>query len=139
MAYFKIDAPNLTGLMAKLNANSLYAPAWRHAMDRVADLMEAKGLERVPRRRGVLAASLTKKIDSRPVPLWAKVSFDAKASNGFRYGGALEGSQRYHYRSSGPIGRRTYHWLRGVKRLILGDARKILEAAAREIEQRWAS
>ncbi len=125
-------------IMAKLEGGRLYAGPWKAGMSEVGNLGLEHAQERAPYRKGGLERSLIKKMDPHPIPMYVKVTTNV-TKKGFRYGGALEGGERYHYRSGPYRGRPTKKWLSGVIDLIQREVNQILKSVAREIEQRWAA
>lgn len=130
-------------LVAKLNENALLAGPWSAAMSETAKLAETEIRKRTPLLSGQLEASVTSKVDPRPVPHY--VFLNAGAENkGFRYGWALEvghgkrkKGQQYGYHYAG-FRMSTRHWFSGARRKINAQIEPVLNAAARAIEERWA-
>lgn len=85
-----------------------------------------------PRRSGRLVASITHRLDARPVPTWARVSVTArrrsrKYSRGYRYPRLLEyGSKSPHQR-----------WFRDTITPARTALRRRVEEAKRYIERIW--
>jgi hypothetical protein len=145
--------------IAKKLDESLYAEAWGDAFRELTDWINAKAHKRAPKDTGRLESSLTMRMDTKPVPLWAKISTDAMSEGGVRYPFVLEAGYRAPAgQGRAATGRRkalgeesrialhkrgtkrsTRKWLRGS----LGGARRkfltLLFAAVMKIEAKWRS
>lgn len=134
-----IDRLRLRRIQRFLNNAAGFGDELRAILDETSAEIEVKAHARAPIGETLqLSQSITRTIDPRPVPLWAKVT--ANATNGtFRYGWALEGSKAviYRYRHGPRTLRTTRKWFTGA----LGGARKRLEQRldrlARRTERRW--
>ena len=86
-----------------------------------------------PRRSGRLAASITHRVDARPVPTWGRVAVTARSRSkkyprGYRYPRLLEyGAKSPHQR-----------WFRGTVIPARTALRRHVDAAKRLIERIWA-
>lgn len=112
----------------------------RAMLDETSAEMEVAAHHRAPIGETlVLSSSITRSVDARAVPLWAKVSADA-ANRDFRYGWALQNSAKeYHYLRGPFAGKRTKGWFTGALRGARGRLQQRLAALASQIEARWRS
>jgi len=124
----------LAALQRKLRKEVLLAPPLQDAVTAtVTDTVQL--VERAaPRRSGRLAASITHRIDARPVPTWGRVSVTARRRSrayprGFRYPRLLEYSAKSHH-----LG-----WFRGTFLPARDALRRHVEEARRQIERIWAA
>lgn len=142
MARLQIKLIGASQIIAKCNENGLLAGPWSAAMNDVAGVAKGEIRKRTPLYHGRLEASLTSKVDPRPVPHY--VFLDAGAENkGYRYGWALEAGhgkrkhgQPYTFHYAG-FRTSTRHWFSGARTKINAAIAPILNSAARAIEQRW--
>jgi len=129
-----VQIEGLAALRRKLRKDVLLAPPLQAAMAAtVGDAVQL--VERAaPRRSGRLAASITHRIDARPVPTWGRVSVTARRRSrayprGYRYPRLLEyGAKSRHQR-----------WFRGTINPARTALRRHVESASRYIERVWAS
>ncbi len=150
-----IDLINL-----KCQAGTLIGEPWKKAFGAVVDYVFSTARVRAPRgETSQLFNKLTETMDTRPLPLWGKVSTDATDSEtGFRYPFVLESGHRapsgmgmaatkrrkpladkgkyiaLHYKGTR---RTTRKWLSGSLRGAKKRAEQLLDWAAREIEMNW--
>jgi len=124
----------LAALQRKLRKDVLLAPPLKDAMTAtVTDTVQL--VERAaPRGSGRLAASITHRIDARPVPTWARVAVTARRRSrayprGFAYPRLLEYSSK-----SGHQG-----WFRGTFSPARAALKRHVEEARRQIERIWAA
>lgn len=137
---YTIEVRGLNRLLRALqDTDPLFAEPLRNAFDEGGDLMLEAAQTRAPSGRGTLAQRITKRLDSRPVPRFVKVGPTPMplSTGGFRYPGALEGGEMYHYRSGPFAGQKTRGWLSGVKKDVARYVRQIIKAAGKEIEAAW--
>lgn len=134
-------------LLKKLTPDTLYGRAVGSAMEDTRAYGE-KGLKgRAPRQpgesEGKIAAAVTSRIDAHELPLWSAVEIPnlPTARGGFRYGGALQGSAKFHYRggSRRMIGRLTKGWWSGMRKRMNIYLRTRLRKTVKQIEQAWSS
>jgi hypothetical protein len=144
----------------KCQAGTLIGQPWKKAFGAVIDYVFSTARARAPRgKTSQLFNKLTETMDSRPLPLWGKVSTDATDSEtGFRYPFVLEAGHRarsghgmavtkrrrpltdtglyvkLHHRGTR---RTTRKWLSGSLRGAKKRAEQLLDWAAREIEMNW--
>jgi hypothetical protein len=127
-----VRVEGLAAIQRKLRKEVLLAPPLQGAMKAtVTDAVQL--VERAaPRRSGRLVASITHRLDARPVPTWARVSVTArrrsrKYSRGYRYPRLLEyGSKSPHQR-----------WFRDTITPARTALRRRVEEAKRYIERIW--
>lgn len=132
MLRLNIRIDGITQLQRKLRTDVLLAPPLREAMattvEEGAQLVEA----RAPRASGRMAASVTHKLDARPVPTWGRIAVTArrrsrKYPRGFAYPRLLEFSAKSGHRG----------WFRGALVPAKGILARHVEAAKRRIEAIW--
>lgn len=138
--WLSVDVEGWKEIQEKLRyGGDLYTP-WRSMLRKSVDYVERRAKARAPLgKRNSIAPAIKGELVGRPVPMFGKVSFpNAAGENGFRYAGALEGGEMYHYRHKpGLIDKPTKGWWRGsltgAKRML----QKYMQDAKREIEQLW--
>lgn len=126
-------------LRAKLRSiDEITGKPWADALEDAAQIVQAEGQQRAPRRTGALYGAIKYKMQARPVPMWARVSAN-KLHRGFRYGWALNFSQKrqYRYRSGGRRGQRTHGWFTDAMGAARSRVDALLERAGRAIERNW--
>lgn len=136
----KADFPGLTRLIAKVGDNALMAAPWREVIEEGARDLENRVRERVPTgETGVLASTVVRYVDPRPLPTVAMITADAVGNGGFRYGWALQASRRiaYIYRHGPRTGRPTRKWMTGAMRGFRKALNVKLRDAALKIEANW--
>jgi len=127
-------------VVKRLEPGSLYGSALKRALEDTRDYGDRLMHKRVPKLTGALEAAIVTRIDSREVPLWASIEIpNMPTRNGFRYGGALEGSDRYHYRSGPYKGRTTKAWWSGARKLVQTYLRRRVRQLAADIERAWGN
>ncbi len=130
-------------LLRKLQDDPVHARPWTAALNTAVRIAFDETRRRAPKLTGALTASITHSTQKRPVPLWGKVTFPnrvkkgGKRGKGFRYGGALEGGSRYHYRSTPFAGKPTRGWFSGSLDRVQEQINDLLSSAAREIQSAW--
>lgn len=157
----RVEIRGLSKLTRNLAADHLLADTWRKAMERVTQEAESEAKDRAPHLTGKLRASLTHRLDARPIPLYGVVTANAE-NKGFRYPFALDAGHRtpgrphrrgvtvkrwrrqsymrgtliqLHYAGTG---KSTAKWFSGSVDKIQGKINNILNDAARRIEQQWS-
>lgn len=128
-----IEVQGLAKLQRKLRKEVLLAPPLAEAM--TAGLADAVRIveSRAPRRTGRLAASITPRLQQKPVPTWGRVSVTARSRSkkyprGYRYPRLLEYSPKWGHQ----------RWFRdSIKPAQVALSRHV-EAAKRSIERIWA-
>lgn len=98
-------------------------------------LGQKQAAKRAPSRSGRLAAAVVTHSFARSNPPYATLSVAAVARDGFRYGFALDASQRYHYRGRKPA---TKGWFSKVPAIIRRLIRQQLRRAEQAIEAQFA-
>lgn len=143
-AKFELKVEGVRKLLKKLGADDpVHAQVWTDALNEATEIAYKSAVDRAPKLTGNLAGSITRTLQKKPVPLWGRVKFPNKAKpggkrgKGFRYGGALEGGGRYHYRSGPFAGQKTKSWFSGSLQAAIDQINPILKKAKREIEARW--
>ena len=148
MARLQIKLVGAQQIIAKCDENVLLAKPWTAAMNEVAGIAQTTIRGRTPLLSGRLEASLTTRVDARPVPHYVFV--DAGAENhGFRYGWALEAGHGFRSHAKHPGPPYTFHyggfryttarWFSGSRTKINAAIAPVLNAAAAAIERVWAS
>lgn len=128
-----IQVEGLAALQRKLRKEVLLAPPLKYAMTAGTEDAARIVMSRAPRASGRLAASVTTRMDKRPVPTWGRVSVTArrrskKFPRGFRYPRMLEYSAK-----SGHKG-----WFRGASIPARSALSRHVESAKRMIERIWS-
>jgi hypothetical protein len=128
-----IEVQGLARLQRKLRKEVLLAPPLAEAM--TAGLADAVRIveSRAPRRTGRLAASVTSRLQQKPVPTWGRVSVTARSRSkkyprGYRYPRLLEYSAKSGHR----------RWFRDAIKPAQVALSRHVEAAKRSIERIWA-
>jgi len=140
-----IRVEGIRKVLRLLRDDPVHARPWISALERATDIAYREARHRAPKQTGALESSITRRLQKAEVPLWAKVVFPnrvkpgGKRGKGFRYGGALEGSARYHYRSGPFMGQPTKGWFSGSLDKVQHQINNILARAAKEIEDKWGS
>lgn len=127
----QIVIKGLDELLHKLDADVLVAKPLREALERSAITVENAGREMAPVDTGHLRASLTHRLDARPVPLFAEVGTK------IFYGRELDESPRKRYRRGPRKGQPTRGWLTGRLADSMGAIEGFLARAVNEIEALW--
>lgn len=142
----RIRVTGLDRALKKLkDADPVYAAPFRRAMEGIGRLAAAYLKTRAARgQTGRLADSISQELDARPVPRFVHAGYvragpPMPTRDGFRYPGALQGSDRYHYRSGPLRGQTTKGWISGAKGFVQRQARTLLKAAEREIAASWGT
>ncbi len=136
--YVRADIQGIDKLLAKLSKSAqVYAEPWRRALTTLTEETEQAERQAAPHNRGELEARMTHRLDARAVPEWGIVSNDAASKRGYRYGFALNASDRYHYRSGVRAGEPTKGWFTKAFQRMRQRVEKLLGEAAKEIESRW--
>jgi hypothetical protein len=134
-----IQVKGLKEILAALPPERLYGRSWRKALRTAAvftrDLGRSSAL--VPRGTGRLASQFQMRVDSRPIPLFAKIGTQRNV-RGFRVAGALHGSGRYHYRSGPNTGQSTFGWIDRIREQAEPRIEGFLADAAKDVEALWA-
>lgn len=121
-------------LQRKLRKEVLYAPPLREAMESTtkdaAQLVE----QHAPRASGRMAASVTYRVDARPVPTWGRVAVTARAKSkkypsGYRYPRLLEFAPKWHHAG----------WLHSAVQPAQAALQRRLQVAKQRIEAIWKS
>ncbi len=140
-----IQVQGVRKVLRLLREDPVHARPWTKALQNATDIAYREAQHRAPKQTGALESSIRKRLQKAEVPLWAKVVFPnrvkpgGKRGKGFRYGGALEGSSKFHYRSGPFMGQPTKGWFSGSLDKVQQQINSILARAAKEIESRWAS
>jgi hypothetical protein len=91
--YIQIDG--LSKLQRFLReAEPFYARPWKEALERATQQTEQEAEKVAPVASGKLRASITHRMDARPIPKWGIVSTDATAADGTRSPFVLQGGHR---------------------------------------------
>ncbi len=141
--------------LRKIDGNTLLAAPLRRALTQSALLVEGNAKRLVPVDTGNLRRSITYRVDSRPIPLFAEIGTNAPYAvfvhEGRKAGkmpptSALLGWARRHgrnpfavARSIGRRGIRGKPFLRNALTQARGQIQAFLSDAAREIEAAWKS
>lgn len=139
MGKIVVNVQGIPEIARKLTPGHLYGAALQRAMKETRDYGEKAARKRAPRETGALEAAVTATMDAREVPLFAAIEIKPmpEGSGGFRYGGALDGSTRYHYRTTRNQGKPTKGWWSGVRRLMSAYLRRRLRRTVADIEATW--
>ncbi len=95
--YGHIEIEGLGKLIYKLKRGGILGIAgapWAEAVEQATVLVEREAEHVAPRRTGKLQASITHRLDPRPVPSWGIVSANATAADGTRYPFILQAGHR---------------------------------------------
>ena len=129
-----IQVEGLANLQRKLRADVLLAPPLTSAM--TAGLQDAVRIveHAAPRRTGRLAASVTYRLQQKPVPTWGRVNVTARSRSkkyprGYRYPRLLEYSSKYGHS----------RWFRGTITPAKQALARRVEAAKRSIDRIWSA
>ncbi len=131
---------NLAELNKRLETDELLGRAFADAMRESIATMYGSLMKWVPRRTGTLAASVQHEVQQARVPRWGRVFIQTMPTrNGFRYGGALEGSQkiRFRYRSGPQRGKLTRGWFSRTRSRTAVAVRKLFAKVEHEMEARF--
>ena len=128
-----IQVEGLAELQRKLRKEVLFAPPLRSAMNATVEDAARIVESRAPRASGRMAASVTTRLDKRPVPTWGRVSVTARSRSkkyprGFRYPRMLEYSAKSGHQ----------RWFRNAVTPARSVLARHLESAKRHIERIWA-
>lgn len=137
--WLDIAIPNWNRLYEKIQyGGELYEP-WRKMLRKAGELVQERAKKRAPLgKRDSIAPTIKQELIGKLVPMYARVSFPNLTNNGFRYPGALEGGKKYHHRHRpGMVGKTTKGWFRGSLTGARRTIDKLMQNAAREIEQIW--
>ncbi len=131
---------NLAELNKRLETDELLGRAFGDAMRQSIGTMYASLMKWVPRESGALAASVHHEVQQARVPRWGRVFIQTMPTrNGFRYGGALEGSKKvkFRYRSGPQMGKLTRGWFSRTRSRTAAAIRKLFQAVERQMESRF--
>lgn len=93
--YGHIEIQGISRLLFHLRTDQpFHAPAWRAAVQEATLLVKQEAMKTAPSATGHLRASITSRLDPRPVPRWGIVSTDATAADGTRYPFVLNAGHR---------------------------------------------
>ena len=93
--YGHIEILGINKILRHLKQDSpVHAQPWRAAVQEATVLVEQEAMKVAPSASGHLRASITHRLDPRPVPRWGIVSTDATAADGTRYGFVLQSGKR---------------------------------------------
>jgi hypothetical protein len=87
-------------VLDKLDYPHLIGPSWSRAMTKALAILRGEVNKNAPMAKGTLKASLTDKIDPRPVPMWGLITANAESAGGVRYPFVLQAGHREHRRTS---------------------------------------
>ncbi len=123
-------------VVAKLRSDHIYAYAWRRLMTEAAKLVKAAAQGRAPVGSGAMRATMTYKIEPKPVPLYAVITLNQA---GKRYGfllnaGKGKGGSVLHYRGTK---KRTRRWFIGAISICRKHIQRKMNALAQEIQRTW--
>lgn len=136
-----IRVDGIAKMLRKFNRTEpIYAKPWTDALTQAAGMVQGDMKHLAPHMTGALEASITTKMQARPVPMYAKVgALPMPRNKGYRYPGALHGGARYHYRSGSLSGQPTKGWLTKPLATLAGKLESLLSQAAGKIESRWGA
>lgn len=97
--------------------------------------MEEEAKRSAPKESGKLAAKVKLTVSRAKIPKWAKVTANA-TRKGFRYGYALNASDRYHFRGTN---RTTKEWFWKVRERVSARVNQIMQNVGNEIGAKWRS
>lgn len=138
---FVIDLQGADRLSRKLNAEALLRDPVKDLIDFGRKEAERHAERRAPRLTGTLAGSVTSELRSSGMLPMAIIRAGATARDGFRYGMALDASDRYHRQRGGRSGRKgapTKKWFTGVLSLVRTAMRRLERQTTQAIERRWS-
>jgi hypothetical protein len=123
----------LTGwprLIRKCRGNELIGPPLRRALEEMATDAQDRARAVGPLgATGLLRASISHKLDPKPVPRWAAVIDSAKSPRGYRYPKLLEFSRRWGH----------FDWLRKAVLYSRRTNRAAMTDLKRKILERWGA
>jgi len=142
-----VGIDDLRKLRELLKLDRILGEDWKRAMEQVRTDAAERFRSRIPvasgprvygRKgdKGPAVATIKAAMQARPVPMWARVKFDAKVVNGFRVMGALEGGSRYHYSRGGG---QTKGWWSTAIRESHARAQALLSGTTSKIEARFSA
>lgn len=155
--YAHVQIEGLPKLMAMLDTNTILAQGgWREGVTEATKYLFDTLQKRTPRGKGDLLAAEKWEVQQVGVPRWGRVEIpNLPTRNGFRYGGALQGSKRVAYRyRMGQYGQRvkydrktkwasitggklTLHWWSGARGAAQRGINRIFEKLNQQIQQGW--
>lgn len=121
-------------VMRKLRKDELLAGPWVTAMRQVEGIARAAWMGVAPRgETGMLRASITTKIQAKPIPKWVRIKTTAtRSSRNYR-------RYRYPARQEYDPKSRNRGKLTAALQRAMGRVQSVLDQAARAIEARWRS
>jgi len=141
-----LSVSGLKGLAAKVRTgDDLFKVAWAEQMAAFGVHAEEAARAAAPVASGRLAASITHKLQAKPMPMWVKVKTTARATGS---AGARAASKRqrrtyrgYPYPARLEFSRSSKHkgWLRKSFLGLAADLATRLENVAHAMEGRWSS
>lgn len=130
--HLNLRIEGLAELQRKLSMNVLLGPPLRAAVDETVKEAATIVSSHAPRRSGRMAASVTHRLDARPVPTWGRVAVTAvrkskKSPSGYRYPKWLEFAPKSPRRG----------WFKAAVLPAKAVLERHLTTAARRIEAIW--
>lgn len=128
----------LKELVKATKADALIGKPMHDALTKAAEITASEVRKRAPVLTGKLRDSVRWRVSAAPIPRYASVRANASRRR-FRYGWALEQSQRipFRYRSGGQSGKPTRHWFSGALGIVSNQIQNLLESAEAEVERLW--
>lgn len=130
-ATVKIDG--LAEIRKKIRAEGLLADPLRKGFEKAGQVVQEEARKSAPVASGNLREKIKLTISSAAIPKWAKVTANASRKR-FRYGYALNASDRYHYRGSR---RATKDWFWNVRARVSSRVNRIMQDVGNQIGEKW--
>lgn len=129
MAKLTVEIEGLPRLVERLAPRRLYWAVMKQALDELGAAAEAAARSNAGSfaQTGALAAGMTHKVNSIPVPLWVAVSNTTATTKGSRYPFILEFGARWGHKN----------WLLSAVRRVQSGAGRVAGSAASKIEANW--
>lgn len=116
-----------------------YAEPMREALEEAVIMTVQDRRPRAPRKTGRTQDGIRGNVQKAAFPKWGRVWVNVTRKK-FRYPWALNYGQKkrkYHYRSSGPIGRPTFGWFTADLETVWARIAPLIDKAARQTMGLW--
>lgn len=116
-----------------------YAEPMREMLQEAVDLTIQDRRPRAPRKTGRMASGIRGSVQKAAFPKWGRVWVNVTRKK-FRYPWALNYGRKnrtYHYRSSGPIGQKTFGWFTDELAAVWARIAPLVDKAARQTVGLW--
>lgn len=122
-----IEVKGLAELSRKLEGKALYWEPVKEALGQLGKLGASDARSAAPSRTGALSASMTSKLNAKPMPIWVGVTTNVVGSSGKRYPWILEFDPKYGHKN----------WLKTAIQRAQSQAAGLLAGAISKIEAKW--